>query len=161
MAPSRAARRRVCLWLRLWCGHTDQRMVHAAKDGMEWARYTGAGTLWNDAAWYDEFGNWNSPEWSQTHKYVKIHERKMPNWMWSAVAYPGSRAEKEAGPLLTDLTDRPAIPDQSKPEVTNGSSRNAGWYGIPLGATSSGGMIMPRPSGTLDRLAADQEFRRM
>jgi len=24
---------RVCLWLRLWCGHTDQRMVHAAKDG--------------------------------------------------------------------------------------------------------------------------------
>ncbi len=146
-------------WVR--CGTEELWARRLAMDlqFMEWARYVGAGILWNDAAWYDEFGNWNGPDWSQTHEYVRKHGMEMLIWVWSAVAYPGSRAEREVGPLLTDLKIGPSYLNQSKPEVTD-------WQLKLLDSmVSRWGNFQWRfdfaPALGTDRLAADQEFRRL
>ena len=146
-------------WLR--CGTEDLWSRRLAMDlqFMEWARYVGAGIFWNDAAWYDEFGNWNGPDWSRTHEYVTKHGMEMLVWVWSAVAFPGSRAEREVGPLLTDLRIGPPYLDQSKPEVTEWQLKVLGEK-IAMWGNFQWRYDFATALGT-DRLAADQEFRRM
>lgn len=126
---------------------------------MELARYVGAGVFWNDAAWYDQFGDWNGPDWARTHEYVKKHGMEMLIWLWSSVAYPGSKAERDIGPLLTDLRIGPPYINQSEPRVTD-------WQlNLLKDKISRWGNFQWRYDFATalgpDRLAADQEFRRM
>ena len=44
------------------------------------ARYAGAGVLWDDAGWYDQWGDWNGPDWSQTTRYLA--KQKMGWILW-------------------------------------------------------------------------------
>ena len=82
-------------------------------------RYAGAGVLWNDAGWYDEWGSWNGPPYAEVIQYLNKHGMKMMNWLCPSSGYPGSRADRELGPIMTSPFGGLFWLDEAKPEVVD------------------------------------------
>ena len=127
---------------------------------MDLARYCGAGVLWNDAGWYDEYGSWNGPDFSQTINYAHRQDLQWKLWFCPSAASPGSRVEQDLGPL------------ESKHKFDNywapGQDTRAGmdWQlDILSDRIRKWGDFQWRWDMWVgyapDRLAADQEFRRI
>ena len=121
------------------------------------ARYAGAGSVWNDAGWYDEFGSWNGPAFGEVNKYLKKHGMSMIVWFPTHLRYAGCDADRR---LSESVPPRPGnVIDQSSPEVTD-------WQQHLLNQkVSEWGDFQWRwdvkPGEGSDPLAADQEMRKL
>ena len=58
-------------------------------------RQTGGDILWDDAGWYDRWGDWNGPDWKMTTDYLRKHEMKWVLWWPTFMAQPLSRVAQE------------------------------------------------------------------
>lgn len=124
------------------------------------ARYAGAGVLWDDAGWYDEWGSWNGPDFGQVTRYLRKHDMTQMVWLPSFMTRPGSQAARDLGNAV-------ALPkgawgystgvDQSRLEAT-------AWQRTLLDQkVRQWGDFQWRLDGApgwgLEPLAADQQFR--
>ncbi len=124
------------------------------------ARYLGAGVLWDDAGWYDEWGSWNGPAYGQVTHYLRQHAMTLMVWLPTFMSRPGSQVARDLGAAV-------ALPkgawgyatgvDQSRPEATawqrkllDQKVRQWGDFQWRLDGA---------PGWGLDPLAADQQFR--
>jgi hypothetical protein len=120
-------------------------------------REAGGDILWDDAGWYDRWGDWNGPDWSLTTSYLEKHGMRWVLWQPSFLATPESKVAR-AHPAWLIATQMAF--DQSIPATTAWQRqlldknvavwRDFQWrYDIaPAASTSDTGL-----------LAADQEFR--
>jgi hypothetical protein len=53
-------------------------------------RETGGDILWDDAGWYDKWGNWNGPDWRLANEYLAKHAMKWALWYPTFLATPDS-----------------------------------------------------------------------
>ena len=124
------------------------------------ARYLGAGVLWDDAGWYDEWGSWNGPAFGLVTDYLRKHAMTQMVWLPTFMSRPGSQVARDLGAAV-------ALPkgawgyatgvDQSRSEAT-------AWQRKLLDQkTHEWGDFQWRLDGApgwgLDRLVADQQFR--
>ena len=124
------------------------------------ARYMGAGVLWDDAGWYDEWGTWRSPEWGELTPYLKRHDMHFLVWFPTFMAYPGSRAVEHLGVETAIPDGGPSYDhgiDQSQPAATAWQrelldEKVAQWGDFQWRWDGA-------PGWGLDPLAADQQFR--
>jgi hypothetical protein len=126
------------------------------------ARYMGAGVLWDDAGWYDEWGTWRGPAWGELTPYLKRHDMRFLVWFPTFMCHPGSRAVEHLG-VETALPDGgPSYEhgiDQSRPAATAWQrdlldEKVAQWGDFQWRWDGA-------PGWGLDPLAADQEFRKL
>ncbi len=126
------------------------------------ARYLGAGVLWDDAGWYDEWGSWNGPDFGLVTDYLRQHTMTHLVWLPTFISRPGSQVARDLGDdiaLPSGVWGYEAGVDQSRPEAT-------AWQRHLLDRKVSqwGGFqwrLDGAPGWGLDPLAADQEFRRL
>ncbi|MHB8971717.1 MAG: hypothetical protein ACYC3X_17085 [Pirellulaceae bacterium] len=120
------------------------------------ARYAGAGVLWDDAGWYDAWGNWNGPDFGETVRYLDKYGMKLKVWLPTFLRTAGSQADHDlAGTMQTNgssIDQSNSAATQWQLDLLDRKSREWGgfqWrYDIAPGAGN-------------DPLAADQEFRRL
>jgi hypothetical protein len=120
-------------------------------------REAGGDILWDDAGWYDRWGDWNGPDWRLTTSYLEKHGMRWVLWQPSFLATPESKVAQAHPAWL--IASQMAF-DQSIPATTAWQKqlldknvaawRDFQWrYDIaPAASTSDTGL-----------LAADQEFR--
>ena len=58
-------------------------------------RQTGGDILWDDAGWYDRWGDWNAPDWKMTTDYLRKNDMKWVLWWPTFMAHPLSRVAQE------------------------------------------------------------------
>jgi hypothetical protein len=127
---------------------------------MDLARYMGAGVLWDDAGWYDEWGSWRGPEWGELTPYLQRHDMRFLVWFPTFMCYPGSRAMEHLGVEIALPDGNPSYEhgiDQSQPAATAWQrdlldEKAAQWGDFQWRWDGA-------PGWGLDPLAADQEFR--
>ena len=120
-------------------------------------RESGGDILWDDAGWYDQWGNWNGPDWRLTTKYLQKHGMRWALWYPTFLATPQSAVAQEHPDWVIpgDLAFEQSI------------STTASWQKQLLDASVSkwGNFqwrydISPAASATDTKaLAADQNFR--
>ena len=127
---------------------------------MQLARHVGAQVLWNDAAWYDAYGNWNGPDFKLVNDYARRQGMSWLIWLSPSAVVPGTRAERELGPVQTrkDFGNY-WIAGQDTPKATQWQldlvEEKIKLWGDFQWRWDMWVAFAP------DRLAADQEFRRM
>ncbi len=122
-------------------------------------RAAGGDILWDDAGWYDKWGNWYGPDWRLTTDYLKKYGMGWVLWQPSFLATP----ESEVGKQHPDWI----IPGQMAFEQSIPATRD--WQQKLLDADVErwGSFqyrydIAPAASASdTKQLAADQEFRRL
>ncbi len=120
-------------------------------------REAGGDILWDDAGWYDRWGNWNGPNWLATTAYLQKHGMRWVLWYPTFLATPQSAVAQQHPDWV--LPDQLAF-EQSNPET-------ASWQNQLLDTSLSkwGNFqwrydIAPAASATDTKaLAADQNFR--
>ncbi len=120
------------------------------------ARYAGAGVLWDDAGWYDAWGDWNGPDFGETVRYLDKHGMKLKVWLPTFLRTPGSQVDRDLGHAMTMLD---SSIDQSSPVATQWQlelldRKTRAWGGFQWRYDIA-------PGAGHDPLAADQEFRRL
>ena len=58
-------------------------------------RESGGDILWDDAGWYDHWGNWNGPDWGLTTAYLRKHSMRWVLWYPTFLATPQSAVAQE------------------------------------------------------------------
>ena len=58
-------------------------------------RESGGDVLWDDAGWYDRWGDWNGPEWRLTNDYLKKYGMKWALWQPTYLATAESKVAQE------------------------------------------------------------------
>ena len=122
-------------------------------------RETGTDILWDDAGWYDKWGTWNGPEWTQTNNYLRKHDMRWVLWYPTFLATPESKVAQQHPDWL--IAGQETL-EQSIPETVDWQSRvlddsisawgNYQWrYDIAPAASAN----------DTDALAADQNFRKL
>jgi hypothetical protein len=120
-------------------------------------RESGGDILWDDAGWYDEWGNWNAPDWRLTTAYLQKHGMRWALWYPTFLATPESAVgQKHPNWVIPGgLAFEQSIPG------------TAGWQNglLSQGVNEWGNFqwrydISPAASATdTGALAADQNFR--
>jgi hypothetical protein len=126
------------------------------------ARYLGAGVLWDDAGWYDEWGSWNGPAFGLVTDYLGKHDMRQMVWLPTFISRPGSQVVRDLGTpvaLPNGVWGYDTGVDQSRPEATawqrkllDQKVRRWGDFQWRLDGA---------PGWGLDPLAGDQQFRRL
>ena len=79
------------------------------------ARYAGAGVLWDDAGWYDAWGDWNGPDFGETVRYLDKYDMKLKVWFPTFLRTAGSQVDQDLA-HATKMLDSSI--DQSSPAAT-------------------------------------------
>ncbi len=58
-------------------------------------RESGGDILWDDAGWYDRWGNWNAPDWRQTTAFLAKHSMRWVLWFPTFLVTPESAVGQE------------------------------------------------------------------
>ncbi len=77
-------------------------------------RESGGDLLWDDAGWYDKWGNWRGPNWRMTTGYLRKHDMRWVLWEPCFLATPESSVAQEHPDWL--VPGRPVF-EQSIPET--------------------------------------------
>jgi hypothetical protein len=120
-------------------------------------RQAGGDILWDDAGWYDRWGDWNGPDWRLTTSYLEKHGMRWVLWQPSFLATAESKVARAHPEWL--IAGQMAF-EQSIPETTAWQKqlldyniaawRDFQWrYDIAPAASASDTKL----------LAADQQFR--
>ncbi len=54
-------------------------------------RECGGDILWDDAGWYDRWGDWNGPDWQLATSYLRKHSMRWALWLPTFLATPESK----------------------------------------------------------------------
>ncbi len=77
-------------------------------------RECGGDILWDDAGWYDRWGDWTGPDWQLTTAYLRKHNMRWVLWLPTFLAKPESKVAREHPKWVID--GRMAF-EQSIPET--------------------------------------------
>jgi hypothetical protein len=58
-------------------------------------RESGGDILWDDAGWYDSWGNWNGPDWRLATTYLRKHGMRWVLWLPSFLTTPESEVAQQ------------------------------------------------------------------
>ncbi len=58
-------------------------------------RETGGDILWDDAGWYDSWGNWNGPDWRLATNYLRKHGMRWSLWLPCFLTTPESEVAQQ------------------------------------------------------------------
>jgi len=122
-------------------------------------RETGTDILWDDAGWYDKWGNWNAPEWRRTNDYLRKHDMQWVLWYPTFLATPESKVAQQHPEWL--IPGQETL-EQSIPATVDWQTRL-----LNDGVSAWGDFqwrydIAPAASANdTDSLAADQNFRQL
>jgi hypothetical protein len=120
-------------------------------------REAGGDVLWDDAGWYDRWGDWNGPDWRLTTSYLEKHGMRWVLWQPTFLATPESKVARTHPEWLiaSQMAFEQSIPATTAWQKQLLDKNVAAWrdfqwrYDIaPAASTSDTGL-----------LAADQEFR--
>jgi hypothetical protein len=75
-------------------------------------RQAGGDILWDDAGWYDRWGDWNAPQWKLTNDYLNKYGMRGLLWWPTFMAHPLSRVSQMHPDWM--VPGQPAL-DQSLP----------------------------------------------
>jgi hypothetical protein len=122
-------------------------------------RESGGDILWDDAGWYDRWGNWNGPDWQETTAYLRKHGMRWVLWYPTFLATPESAvAQKHPDWLLPyQQAFEQSIPATAAWQKNLLDRKVRGWGDFQWRYD-----IAPAASGTDTKaLAADQNFRNL
>ena len=120
-------------------------------------REAGGDILWDDAGWYDSWGNWNGPDWSRTTAYLRKHDMRWVLWYPTFLATPESRVAQNHPDWL--IREQQAF-EQSIPATADWQKRLLDKNASEWGDFQWRYDIAPAVSANdTDALEADQNFR--